>query len=86
MAKISKADLEAMSVEELEKFIQDRDEEVQNLRAVKAAAHSVLDTKNAEIAAAARYEAMSDPERRALMQYMKAEGIASEEAHGTPGT
>lgn len=85
MAKISKTELEAMSVDELEKFIQERDEEVQMLRNVKAAAHVVLDQKNLEAQAAARLETMSDPEKKALYQYLKAEGIPSAEKTGTPG-
>lgn len=84
MAKISKADFEAMSVEELEQFIQERDEEVQMLRNVKAAAHVVLDQKNLEAQALAKLETMSDPERAALLQVLKADGISSAEKVGAP--
>lgn len=86
MAKITKEALGQMSVDELEKFIQARDEEVQALRDVKAVAHDILDRKNAEEAAMQKLATMSEPERAALLQVMQAEGIASEEAHGTPGT
>lgn len=86
MAKITKAELQAMSPEELEKFIQERDEEVQKLREIKAVAHVILDEKNLDAQAKAKLEMMSDPERKALLQVLKADGIKTEEKAGTPGS
>lgn len=78
-------DFTAMSVDDLEKFIQGTDEEIQELRNLKREAHAVLDVRNAETAARSRLETMSDPERAALAQILEAEGIDTEEVVGEPG-
>lgn len=83
---VSKKELQGYSIQELEEFIQSTDREVQKLRQDKVRAHALLDQRNAEEEAARRYETMSDPERRALAQFMEAQGIASEEKAGTPGS
>lgn len=76
---VAKRELQSLSTEELESFIQKTDREMQSLRDDKRRAHELLDEKNAQADAIRRYEQMSEPERAALLQHMEAVGIESQE-------
>lgn len=78
-------DLEVMTVEELEQHIQKLDVVKQTVRDQQREAHAVLDRKNAELAAAAKLENLSDPEKAALLQVLQHDGIETAEEVGVPG-
>jgi hypothetical protein len=81
----AKRDLEKMSVEELEAESFRLDAEGQKIREQKRAVQDVLGAKNEANEAARKFENMSEPERRALLQHIKGRSIKSAEDVGSPG-
>lgn len=79
-------DLSNLSIAELEAMLTDLHTERKALAARKREVARVLDAKLIEQAAHEKLAAMSDTERAALRQALDAEGIASDEAFGTPGS
>ena len=82
---MAQIDLKA-PVEALEEHIQMIDEKVQELRQEQLEIHAVIDQKNAMEAAQRRVENLSDVERAALEQSLKAIGVETAEKIGTPGS
>lgn len=81
----SKKELKSMSIPALEKHINALDGDRQQIRANMIEAHALLDKKNTQEAARRRLETLSDPEKAALLQELKTEGVKSEAAVGMPG-
>lgn len=73
---------EQMSIEELEAAIAALTEEQYQLKQQKLAAHAVLDTKAQAAAAQRKVAALSEGEKSALLQELRAHGISSEESFG----
>lgn len=80
------ANLDKLSIAELEAMLTDLHTERKALVARKRDVARVLDAKLVEQAAHDKLAAMSDTERAALRQALNVEGIASSAAVGTPGT
>jgi len=71
--------LEKMSIEELEFYIQDLMAQRAEVVAMQREAQGVLDRKRAERDAREKVGRMSDAEKAALLQVVRAEGIESGE-------
>lgn len=72
--------LNDLDVEEIEKYIQDLDEQKQAIRSRQLEAHEVLDRKNAERAVRERIERMPEAEQEAFRQILGIKGIDSAES------
>jgi ribosomal protein L29 len=72
--------LKNMTVEELETHLQGLDEQKQDIRRQQLEAHAELDRLNAEADAERKLANMSEPERAAILQALKAEGVESTES------
>lgn len=77
--------LESMTIEELESVIHDCMAQRKVMKEFQKAASDILDRKRQASSAADKVAAMSDPERAALMQALRAQGVPSGEAFGKPG-
>jgi len=78
-------DYNQMTIEELEKANQELMEQRQKIKDEQRLIAAVLDRKQAEARAKAKVARMSDPEKAALAQVLKAGSIESAEAVGSPG-
>lgn len=74
-----------MSVDELEKAIQNMAAEVREIKKEQKLAHLALDAKITAAEVARKLALMSDAEKLALVQAIKAEGVKSGEGVGIPG-
>lgn len=82
---MTKKAYEDMTIEELEGELHRLGEERATIRGEAKQVHVALDGKMAERDAERLAATLSDDQKRALLQKIGAEGIASEEAVGTPG-
>ncbi len=76
---------EAMSVEALEAEIHSLGEQRDAIAQEQRAAHRVLNRKLTEQSASKKIASLSDAEKAALLQQLKAQSIQSDESVGTPG-
>jgi hypothetical protein len=83
---VKKSDYKNMSIEDLEKLNQDLMNQREAIKEEQRKIAAVLDEKCALRDAQRKAETMSDPEKAALLQILKPEGIRSEEKVGEPGT
>ena len=77
--------LEELTTEELTDLRLVLQEEVGEVREIQADVAQIINQRLTQEAAERKLATMSDPEKRALLQTLKAKGIESEEAVGTPG-
>ena len=79
------ANLSRLSIAELEAMLTDLHAQRKALAERKRGVARALDAKLVEQAARERLDAMSDVEKQALRQALRADGIQSGEAVGVPG-
>lgn len=79
------ADLNAMTLDELEQHQQAINAERATLKAQAQAVQAVIDRKQGEATLKRRLETMSDAEKAALVQMVHTGGIETNGAVGTPG-
>ena len=80
-----KKDIDAMSLEELEALNQELMAEKESIRERQREVAAAMDARQAEADASRLMESMSEPQKAALAQVVKAEGIKPASKVGTPG-